>query len=615
MHVVKQAAWQRNASPVLIHEWSEQPRGRYPRGYYCTGYHRLHHQHDHSASPYRDRHDWPTNGGLCHSCVSRCCNVWVAVDGDNSAFPFASLATVAMAMLTGDAVTVLYTHDAEVTARTLFPSSISYTKDHRICVKAFCTLRREVRSFRLDRMTGVHLVTLPGENSTSAPDKVRADDEAREYHCWQDAMAHTHSHVRHPDGYQRRTALLSRIWGSTAPSEKKVGTMAQWHVEKRIHLDGKSISYRVKAELPRDATGKRQTKGGTFATRKEADAAGREWSRDADNGIIIKTTTATFAEIARQWLDMKRHDLKPRTLEHYEATVKTITARIGILSIQKVQPANLDALYALLRSEGKSEDALHQVHLRLAQVFDYATKRRIIAVNPMHAIDSPTVRPEAATILSAAQIARFLSYAANDGYSPLWLLLVQTGMRRGEAIGLRWSDLDLERGKLTVRQTVEVLAGKVHISTPKTAAAVRTITLFPESLAALKTHHMRQLERRIRASEWENNDLVFCTDGGKPLHPDNVYRNLKVIQKKANDAAAKEGTQGEEKVLPAFCVHDLRHTHASHLLAEGWNIPKVSRRLGHANAAITMKIYAHALNDDEGENLQTPAAFAFTGTA
>jgi len=87
----------------------------------------------------------------------------VGIDAENSAFPFASLATVAMAMVTGAAVTVLYMHNGDVTARTLFPSSINYTNDHRVCVKAFCTLRREMRSFRLDRMSGVHLVKLPDE--------------------------------------------------------------------------------------------------------------------------------------------------------------------------------------------------------------------------------------------------------------------------------------------------------------------------------------------------------------------------------------------------------------------------------------------------------------------
>lgn len=387
--------------------------------------------------------------------------------------------------------------------------------------------------------------------------------------------------------------------------------MALWHVEKRTHADGKTISYRVKAECPPNAAGKRQTKTGTFATRKEADAAGREWSREADNGIVVKTTNATLADVCGGWLTVKRPDLKPRTLLHYEATVKTITDKIGALAIQRVQPANIDGLYALLRDAGKSEDAVHRVHMRLVQVFDHATKRRIIAANPMHAIDAPTVRPEPATVLTVPQIARFLTFAQNDGYSPLWLLLVQTGMRRGEALGVRWQDVDLNKGKLSVRQSIEVLNDHPHIQTPKSPAALRTITLFPESIAALKAHRTQQLGTRMRAEAWEEHDLVFCTPTGGPLHPRNVLRNLKVIQAKANKQAEAENAEP----LPTFCIHDLRHTHATHLLAEGWNVPKVSRRLGHANPAITMAIYAHSLADVEGEDVQTPAAFAFSGTA
>ncbi len=282
-----------------------------------------------------------------------------------------------------------------------------------------------------------------------------------------------------------------------------------------------------------------------------------------------------------------------------------------MLSVQRVQPTNVDAFYALLRSEGKSEDAVHRVHMRLAQIFDHATKRRMIGVNPMLAIDAPTVRTKAPTVLSAVQIGRFLTFAGNDGYSPLWLVLVQTGMRRGEALGLRWQDVDFEKGKISVRQTVEVLHGAAHISTPKTVAARRTIMLFSESLAALKAHRTRQLERRLLAPMWNDLDLVFCTPTGGALNPNNVLRNFALIRHKANAKA----TEDKAETLPAFTIHDLRHTHASHLLDAGWNVAKVSKRLGHANPGITMKIYAHALADVEGEDVKTPAAFAFAGTA
>jgi len=103
-------------------------------------------------------------------------------------------------------------------------------------------------------------------------------------------------------------------------------------------------------------------------------------------------------------------------------------------------------------------------------VFTYDVKR--------HIVDAPTVRIAPATVLTAAQIGRFLTFAADDGYAPLWLLL-QTGLRRGEGSGLRWQDIDLDKGKLSVRQCVEAIGGLPRIQTPKTTAARRTISLFP----------------------------------------------------------------------------------------------------------------------------------------
>jgi integrase len=387
--------------------------------------------------------------------------------------------------------------------------------------------------------------------------------------------------------------------------------MAAGSIEKRTGKYG-TASYRVTVELPADpVTGERERKRGTFRTKEEAEKARAAWVTEVDSGIFVKTTTMTVADLSAQWLDVKRPALKPRTLIHYEYTIAArIKPAIGSIQVQRINPATIDTLYALLRAEGCSEDAVHRCHQRLLQIFDYAVKRRIIGVNPMLAIDAPTVRTAAPSILSVPQIQRFLTFAHADAYNPLWLLLVQTGMRRGEALGVRWSDIDLESGKLRVRQCIEVLDNRPHIQTPKSPAALRTLTLFPESIAALKAHRTRQLHRRIAASEWQDQDLVFCTPNGGPLHPRNVLRNLAIVQRAANATA-----EDESEALPRFDIHDLRHTHATHLLQAGWSIPTVSRRLGHANPGITMTIYAHALSDTQGEANTTPTAFAFAGTA
>jgi integrase len=387
--------------------------------------------------------------------------------------------------------------------------------------------------------------------------------------------------------------------------------MARWHIEERTHKDGKTKSYRLKVELPPDPlTGKRQVRAGTFRTKKEAEREAIAWVADVDSGMAVKPSRHTLADVAAQWLELRGPDLKPRTCEHYGVTLMThVCPFIGPLPIQRVQPVTIDALYANLRERGHSEHAIHRCHQRLMQVFDCAVKRRIVGMNPMYAIDAPKMRPQAPTILTAPQIQRFLTYAAATAYDPLWLLLVQTGLRRGEALGVRWQDIDLDKGKLRVRQCVEALKGKPHIQTPKSPSALRTITLFPESVAALRAHRTKQLEWRLQATEWTDTDLVFCTDTGGMVDPSNVLRNLRLIIAKANREAGDDAD-----MLPGFDVHDLRHTHATHLLIEGWPIPTVSRRLGHANPGITMRIYVHALSDVRDEEVMTPAAFAFAGT-
>lgn len=133
--------------------------------------------------------------------------------------------------------------------------------------------------------------------------------------------------------------------------------------------------------------------------------------------------------------------------------------------------------------------------------------------------------------------------------------------------------------------------------------------MFAESVAALAAHRRCQIERRLAAGpSWQDQDLIFATPTGGPLNPNNVLRNLAVIIRRAN--AAPDLVEASR--LPKFHIHDLRHTHATHLLMDGWSVAIVSRRLGHANPAITLQLYAHAIVDVQGEDIATPTAFALT---
>lgn len=377
----------------------------------------------------------------------------------------------------------------------------------------------------------------------------------------------------------------------------------------------RGTAYLVRVEFPPDpVNGKRRQRSKSFKTKKEAEKALSQWLVEIEQGVAIDTDRLTVAELFDHWLEaFKGTNPKARTVIEYERIIRgRIIPGIGQLPVQQLRPLQIDAFYAQLREAGASNDAIHRVHKRLRQAFDYAVKKRLVTLNPLGAVDPPTVRSRPAVVLTPPQLRHFLHVADADGYSPLWLLLVQTGLRRGEALGLRWRDIDWERKRLHIRQCVEVLEGAAHLTTPKTAAALRSVTMFTESVAALVAHRKRQIERRLIAGpSWQDNDLIFTTPTGGPLNPNNVLRNLAVINRKAN--AAPDLTEAAR--LPKFHIHDLRHTHATHLLMDGWSVAIVSRRLGHANPAITLQLYAHAIVDVHGEDVATPAAFALTDAA
>ena len=379
-------------------------------------------------------------------------------------------------------------------------------------------------------------------------------------------------------------------------------------------LGPQGTAYLVRVEFPRDpVSGNRKQRSKSFKTKKEAEKALSLWLVEIEQGVAIDTNRLTIAELFDHWLEaLKGTNPKARTVVEYERIIRSrIIPGIGHVPVQQLRPLQIDAFYAQLREAGASNDAIHRVHKRLKQAFDYAVRKRLIALNPLAAVDPPTVRSRAAVVLTPPQLRHFLHIADADGYSPLWLVLVQTGLRRGEALGLRWQDIDWERKRLHVRQCVEVLNGAANLTTPKTPAALRSVTLFAESVAALATHRKRQVERRLAAGPtWQDNDLIFTTPIGGPLNPNNVLRNLGVITRKANAVP----NVAEAARLPQFHIHDLRHTHATHLLMDGWPVAIVSRRLGHANPAITLQLYAHAIADVQGEDVATPAAFALTGT-
>jgi integrase len=167
-------------------------------------------------------------------------------------------------------------------------------------------------------------------------------------------------------------------------------------------------------------------------------------------------------------------------------------------------------------------------------------------------------------------------------------------MRRGEVLGLRWQDIDFDRRRLSIRQTIISIDYRVEISEPKTARGRRSVALDTGTVTALRAHRAAQNQLKLKLGEaWQDHDLVFCRDDGTPVHPDRFTQMF--------DKHVREGG------LPRIRLHDLRHTHATLALAAGIHPKVVSERLGHSTVAFTMDVYSHAIPSMEAEAAETIA--------
>jgi integrase len=209
-----------------------------------------------------------------------------------------------------------------------------------------------------------------------------------------------------------------------------------------------------------------------------------------------------------------------------------------------------------------------------------------------HQAELAQVEEKLALVWDAIELRQFLDDLAGHRLMPAYYLAANTGMRRGEVLGLRWNDVDLEKARLSVRQAVISVAYDVQIADVKTGSSRRTIDLDPRTVSVLREWRKRQLEERLLLGELhQDHGLTFSRPEGSPLHPDFFSQSFERL-------VARSG-------LPAIRLHDLRHTHATLLLRAGVPVKVVSERLGHASPAFTMTVYQHVLPGMQAEAATT----------
>jgi integrase len=344
-----------------------------------------------------------------------------------------------------------------------------------------------------------------------------------------------------------------------------------------------------------------------YLTRKAVGAALRGQLGNVDKGTHVAPNKVTVGEHMATWLDGLRKE--PSTVASYRKNVRLhVEPHIGSLRIEQLTGTRLTKLYASLEKTGRvdgkgglSARTVRYIHTIVHAGMGAGVRDGLLAANPADRADPPSAKAAASPEMrfwTAEELRTFLDQRgeAKDELVIAWSLLASTGMRRGEAIGLRWGDVDFDSARLSVRRSVTVVKTKgmgqeIIIGPPKSGKA-RVIDVDPGMLATLKAHKVAQ--GTLALSLARDDAYVLADIEGNPRHPDGFSKRFVAALVAARQAV------GEDKVS-TIRLHDLRHTHATLLLAAGIPVKVVSERLGHANAMITLGIYAHVMPGMQAE--------------
>ncbi len=340
-------------------------------------------------------------------------------------------------------------------------------------------------------------------------------------------------------------------------------------------------------------------------TRGEVQAKMKEAQRDLDAGLDLSTGRQTMGQFMVTWLeDVAKPTIRPSTYASYRSYVRVhIVPDLGHYSLSKLTPQHVQAFMAAKTAAGLAPRTVQYMRAILRRALGQALKWGLVTRNVATLVDPPRSVRKPVRPLTADQARTFLAAVADDRLGPLFHVAITTGLRQGELFGLRWEDVDLAAGTLTVRHAMQRVNGKRTLVEPKTALSQRTVTLPASTVAAFRVQRTRQRDTQsLAGGRWQDWGLVFTSTIGTPLEPSNVRRRLHALLKTAG--------------LPRQRFHDLRHCAASLLLAGNVAPRTIMGILGHSQISLTMNTYAHlspALQHDAAVAMDAVLAVTETG--
>jgi integrase len=359
-------------------------------------------------------------------------------------------------------------------------------------------------------------------------------------------------------------------------------------------------SWEIRVYLGRGSDGRRLYRSHTVTgTKRQAQHELNDLLGKLQRGEYVAPSRMAVAEYLDRWLrDYAAVKVAAKTLERYAEIVHVhLAPALGHHLLPKLQPLHIQAYYSDALQRGRcdgrgglsAQTVLHH-HRVLREALQQAVRWQLLARNPADAVEPPRAQLREMEAFDQSEVERLLEAARGTRMAVPVLLAVTTGLRRGELLGLRWQDVDLDGGKLAVRQSLEQTKAGLAFKQPKTQKGRRVVTLPPLTVEALRRHRADQArERLLLGPAYKDHGLVLAYGDGSPLKPAEMTRLFGVLARKAG-------------VRP-LSLHKVRHTHATLLLGANVHPKVVSERLGHATVGITLDTYSHVL-----PNLQEEAA-------
>ena len=342
----------------------------------------------------------------------------------------------------------------------------------------------------------------------------------------------------------------------------------------------------VAAVTFRDAMGKLCRKRARADTRAEASIKLTQLRHDIDQGVPLATGQQTVKQYLSQWIEYSAPEgLKPNTLRTYTGHVhRHIIPTIGDRQLSKLNFQDVQELQRKLAAKGLQPATVVYCRKVLRKALQQAVRGGLLVRNPVDLVDAPRIPREEIHPFTAEQAQSFIKAVKDTRLGALYTIAAILGLRKGEILALRWTDIDLDSATLQVRATLTVLQGSFQLTTPKTPKSIRRIHLPAVVVSALQAHREEQeRERQLRELRWQDTNLVFTTSVGTPISPRNLSRSFDALLPRLG--------------LPSIRFHDLRHTAASVMIANGVPIKLVSEILGHSSIAITLQVYGHIYDE------------------